>query len=250
MDVLTMKFKSPSGKVFELREQNGADDELLSRISTTPGKELEIMNQFLASIIVSIDGEEPITVESLKSVLLRDKYAMLIRARVFSLGEELKFEYQWDKDKPPTEYSEDLMNFIWDYEKPFPGETSGEYFHQRIKPYPESSKEGFFEVRAGKRNYRLDYLTGAGEEMLFAEKTTNVNSHLVARNLTIETDQGQEIVKSFKEISSRDLAIIRSEVAKQDPIPEAEVSVENPYTGSVEVIPLLAIRDFFFPTLL
>lgn len=241
------KVTGPSGVVFTVREQNGADDELLSKLHAGSGNELDILNQFLAGIIVSIDEVTPVTTDMILNLRLRDKYAILIQARILSLGGTMKFEYQWDKDKPPTEYSEELGIFVWDYSKPFPEVNSSDYSYQRIPPY--ISKEPL-ELKTDRGHYKFDYLDGHGEEILFKEAVSTINSPLVARNMEIETKAGFAKVVNFAEISSRELSKIRAFVEKNDQIPVAEVTIENPFTAAKEIVPLLAIRDFFFPTLL
>jgi len=245
--MVTTSFTGPSGKVFQLREQNGADDELLSKMATAKDR-LGILNQFLAGIIQSIGDEKPVTVNMVRGLKLRDKYAILIQNRILSLGPTMKFEYKWDNTNAPSEYAEDLTKFVWDYTKPFPEVGDKDYYYQRLKPY--SSTDGVIELTVGKKVFRADFLDGNSEIAIFEESEATINSELVARNLRIKSNDIFETVVNFAELSSRELAIIRSEIDKLDPVPTADVNIENPFTAVSEVSPLLAIRDFFFPTLL
>jgi hypothetical protein len=242
-------FTGPSGKIFELREQNGEDDDLLSKMGLNNGKEIIIINQFLAGVILSIDGAKPVTPEMVKHLLLRDKYAAFIHSRIFSLGDKLRFEYSFDSTKPPAEYEEDLTQYIWDYSKEFPANDSELYNPQRIRPY--NNQEGLIEVITDHNTYRLDYIDGNGEDYLFKLEVHVINAELTARNLKVKTQEDKfELVKNYKEISSRELAYIRKAVKELDPVPQVNISIEHPTTGEAIEMPLLAIRDFSFPTLL
>jgi hypothetical protein len=245
-NIQTQTFIGPSGKAFELREQTGADDDVLSKMGLMQGNELDVLNQFVAGIIMKIDGSEPVTPAMVKQLGLRDKYAIVIQNRIWSLGPDLIFDYAWLQDGPPTEYKEDLTKFVWDYRNPFPGVNDPDYFSLRIPPYPDQSPT--FTITVGENEYRLDYMTGFGEEHLFKAKGQSVNNELLARNLAIQTTDGWETIKSFGSIRARDMAIIRGQVEKADPVPSAEITITNPFTGEVQVTPLLAIKDFFFPT--
>lgn len=237
----------PSGKVFELREQHGGDDETLSQLGLGNGKELTVINNFLTGVIQSIDDKKPVMIDDIKSLGLRDKYAILIHSRIFSLGESLKFDYSWDVNKPPSEYSEDLGIFVWDYDTDFPEEGHPSYHHQRIKPLPT---DGFINIETPNKKFRMIHMTGIGEELLHTTTNATVNTELIARDLEISTEKGWEKVINFSQVSSRDLVHIRRAAELHDPIPSATVSIENPFSGEVESVPLLAIKDFFFPTLL
>lgn len=245
---MTDTFIGPSSKVFVIREQNGADDDTLSRMGVGKGREIEIMNGFLAGVVESIDGNSPVTPKDILDLGLRDKYAILIQSRIFSLGSDVKFNYAWKEDRPPAEYSEDLTKFIWDYSKPFPDNSSPDYHPQKLIPYPA---EGTIEISIKDRMYTLDFLNGHGELILFADKAQSINTELIARNLSIKGADGvYNKVQNFAQVSSRDLSIIRSTAEKLDPIPMADVSIEDPTSGETITVPLLSIRDFFFPTLL
>ncbi len=245
--MVTNTYTGPSGTKYELREQTGADDEILSRMQTE-GKQLYYLHQFLTGIIQSIDGMKMVTPEHIKQMRIRDKYAILILSRIFSLGENLIFEYTWSQDRPASEYSEDLTKLIWDYSKEFPNELSEDYYGQRITPY--STSDTFFEAQGRNTIYRLDYLTGEGEEILLKSKGVNVNDELVARKLSVQVADTWDTVKNFAEIPARDMAVIRNKVLTEDPVPSAFVQITNEETGESDSVPLLSIRDFFFPTLL
>jgi hypothetical protein len=234
----------PSGIPWTFRETSGADDDLLSNLSLDTNV---LISAYLASISVSEIGKPPITSSDIDKLKLRDKYALLIFSRMFSLGETLIFTYQFDTGK--QEYEVDLNRYIWDYTNPdFPTELHPDYFDQRIPPYdPEEVMEKQInpELRV-----KLDFLDGVGEGYLLklpAPKRT-INQQLLARNFRVLKDGEWRVQKVFSEYTSRDMAQIRALYEEYDPNILGLIDLMDPDTGQQVRVSLLEVRDFFFPT--
>lgn len=242
----------PSGRTYVIREQNGHDDEVLSQIGTSD--EWDVINRFMSNIVLHqlVEGHEtPVGYNEVLEMPLRDKYALLIMSRIFSLGEELTFEYDWGSNVPPQSYLETLNQFIWDYSKPMPEPSSIEYFRERIPAYDPQVLNGMY-FSVGGRELRMKLLDGKGEKYLLKipPSQVNINQELFAREISYKEGDKWLAIKNFGSFTARDMAAIRAMIRKYDDRVETLVTVDHPFTGETAQIPLIGIRDFFFPALL
>lgn len=236
------EYISPSGLKFILREQTGEDDEVLSAAQS----ETVMVNTYVANVIVEGPGGKAMGSEDVKKLRLGDKYFLLIASRILSLGKTLYFQYKWGDNPTPNEYSADLSRFLWDYNTPFPEVDTADYFDQRIRPYP---KEEFIDGEVNNMKLRMDYLDGVGEEYLIKLPTNQrtVNKELVARNLRIFSSGDWKPVAHFAAFSARDMMVIRNLAHDNDPPIDGLTTIQNPFTGETLELPLLGIKDFFYP---
>ena len=235
------EYVAPSGGRFVLREQTGDDDEKLNAAHN----EVSLVNTYVANVIVEGPGGKAMDSEAVKKLRLGDKYFLVIASRILSLGDKLYFEYEWEIDRPAIEYEEDLNQFIWDYSKEFPEKGHPKYFSQRIRPYP---KDEFIELTIGDMKIRMDYLDGHGEDYLMKLPPNNrtVNQELIARNIRFFKGDWK-VIKSFASFTARNMIAIRNKAHEMDPAIEGLTSVSNPYSGEQQRLPLLGIKDFFYP---
>lgn len=241
----------PSGSTAIIREQNGEDDALLSNVALA--KDSSALNAFIKAVTVylstSSDPTKAPTLDDIMSMPLNNKYFILIASRVFSLGEELEFQYNWGGDLPPVKYVENLNDFLWDYSKELPKPGEPGYFEERIPPYKSNDPFQTLILDDG-REVRYKYLDSYGEKYLLKlpETERHINQQLLARDLSLRID-GQFIkVESFKNFSSRAMAKIRAHVSENDPEFSGLTTLENPYeTGVSQTISIIQVQDFFFP---
>jgi len=228
----------PSGIKFVIRELTGDDDERVN----AGLDESQMINTYVANgVAEGLTGAEDV-----KKLKLRDKYFLVLRIRMLSLGEKLYFGYQWPNIPELTEYEEDLSRYVWDYTKPFPKPGDSEYFKERIPIYP---KQEFIEGELGGVKIRMDFMDGFGEEYLLKlplNKRT-VNQELVARNLRIFKDSEWKRVVNFSSFTARDMVFIRNLANEFDPPVEGLMDIENPITGEIINLPVIGVKDFFFP---
>ena len=237
-----VEYVSPSGLRFVLREQTGEDDETMS----SSLDETSLINTYVSNVIVEGPEGKAMSKEAVKKLRLGDKYFLVLASRILSLGETLFFTYQWDPNREPVEYSEDLSQYIWDYSIPFPTKDSEDYFEQRMLPYPEAE---FLTTKIRELDIRMDYLDGFGEDYLMKlpPHQRTVNQELVARNLRFFEDGEWKIIKNFSSFSARDMLILRNLAHDNDPAIEGLTTLVDPFTGASERVPLLGIKDFFYP---
>ncbi len=231
----------PSGAVFTVREMTGEDEDMLTNMAS----ESHTVINTLMSRIVTQEGKH-LSTNDIKGLLLRDKYCLLIQARILSLGPIMAFSYKWDSGNT-EEYETDLNNFIWDYKEEFPEEGSPLYDPERFKPYSGKPME---KILSNGDKIRMDYLDGFGEEYLLklAPAQRTINQQLIARNLHVsENGESYRPAKIFSNVPVRIMKEMRSLYEEFDPNFSAIVTVSNPQTGEVGSLSLLEIKDFFFP---
>lgn len=252
MDELrTLTFVAPSLTEYTIREQNGADEDIL----TNPVDITTLMNlsKFIAAIVVktTATASGKLTVQDALNLPLLDRHCILIQSRIFSLGEMLDIKYTWPNNKVPTMYEEDLRNYLFDDYRVAPSDQELEDKPYALPYYLEPSKlKGVeYTLKSGKV-ISFDCLTGNSEQYIAnlpAEKKTR-NIELVARNLKLQVNGIFETVTNFALFSVRDMVELRKYINTYDPVYEGLTELENPVTGEKEMYPIIASTSFFFLT--
>ncbi len=249
----TETFLLPSGFEVTIREQNGNDDDILTNKATA--QDMSNFDIFIAGIVVKTDlpfnVNGRLTVDGAKRLLLRDKYFILFKSRIHSIGKEISFDYSWSKKEKADNYTEDLTNYIWDYNETFPVEGDDNYFSERIKPYQKECYNPVVITTPSGKEIRLNLLNGIGEKFLLQlpESEQTKNKELEARNIELKNDKGVwEKIKNFTMFNLKDMGYIRKVVAEIDPSLTLTTKVENPKDQSQsDNFPILALKSFFFP---
>ena len=244
-----MEFVTPSGHVVTIREQNGADDDVLSN----PVEATNLMNlsRFISNVVVKADYYEngKLTADQAHNLPVLDRYAILFNSRIFSLGETLDFDYDWGDRGGKLNYEQDLNEFIFDYSK-LPTEEELDAKPNAIPFYPEGKKLTDFEIttQSGK-SLLFDLLTARGEAWaanLPMEKQTR-NVGLMARNLRLKVGEKYEAVTNFAMFSVKDMLEIRKVVNAYDPQFMGNTEISNPSTGEKTEISIVTMPGFFYP---
>ena len=243
------EFVTPSGHKVVIREQNGADDDILS--NPVEASNLMNLSRFISSIVVKADYYEngKLTVDQAHSLPVLDRYAILFNSRIFSLGETLDFDYDWKENGGKASYEQDLREFIFDYSKA-PTEEELMAKPNAIPFYPGEKKIVDFEIttRSGK-TLLFDLLTAKGEAWaanLPLEKQTR-NVGLMARNLRLKVGDKYEAVSNFSMFSVKDMVDIRTVVNTYDPVFMGTTEIENPTTHEKIEVSVVAMSGFFYP---
>ncbi len=243
----TIKFKTPSGMEVTIREQDGGDDEIISKMkNATDGT---AVNKFVASITV----EPKVTANDVLKWKNKDKYYVLYRSRRFSLGDEITYKHNCSSQQCNKEsnYDEDLKPFDFDFSDPN-ALPSG--FKYQVTPYVNKEKTTREITLSSKKRIRYKYLDGLSEKALLAlpKEEFSKNTELIVRNLEWYQEAGEEggkwiKVQNFKIFSAIDMREIRADVKEQDMPFEAISEAKCPYCNTVDGISLLSQPDFFFP---
>lgn len=243
------QFIAPSGYSYTIREQNGADDDILSNPSEA--KNLMNISRFIAGIVVDTDytSNGKLTTDQAHNLPSLDRYAILIQSRIHSLGQVLYFTHDWGPDNGgQATYEQDLEEFLFDYSKA-PTEEDLNAKPDAIPYYPMGKKtEVEFTTSSGKK-LKFKLLTGAAEARVLSlpfDKVTR-NVELLVRNLMMEIDGAYHEVKTFQSFSVKDMYEIRQQVAMNDPVFRGTTKIDNPHReGQSENISLMGIPNFFF----
>lgn len=248
-----LTFKLPSGYEVTIREQNGNDDDILSNQSTA--KDLSNLNIFIASLVVetnlpfAVNGK--LTSELVKKMVIRDKYFILIKSRIHSIGSDLRITYDWGKDEGgKIEYIEDLNRYVWDYNTEFPEEGTENYDPERIEPYiiPGVYDKQELTLRSGK-HLKFNLLNGHSETQLMKLPLDQMtrNAELKARNLEMFVSDTWVKVENFSMFTKHDMAELNKMVKIADPSFNAVTDLSNPNTGETIKFPIMGTLDFFYP---
>lgn len=249
----TLTFRLPSGYDVTIREQNGNDDDILTNSVTA--QDMTNFNIFLASLIIETNlpfaVNNKLTAATAAQLLVRDKYYIIIRSRIHSIGEEVKISFDWGKeDGGKMQYVENLNRYIWDYTKPFPEEGDPDYDKERIEPYlieePYSTQE--LTLESG-RQLKFNLYNGVSEKIMLklpAEQHTR-NSELKARGLMENVSGTWMKVENFSTFKPREMMELKKLVNLADPPFRVMTDLENPTTKEVMEFSILASHDFFYP---
>lgn len=259
-----MAFTLPSGYTCEIREQNGEDEEILSNPSKV--KNFMNINEFIAEIVIHTDftASGKLLVKDVLNLPLLDRAVILINSRIFSLGEELEFNYTWprsedSKDQAEFTYTQDLKDYIFEDYSNKPSDEELKSKPDAVPYYllPEDTNNPgkvqltnlTFTLSSGKE-IMWDVATVESEQYLMKLGIDNIsrNKDLIARNLRIKINDNWEKVQNFKLFSVKDMAEMRKEILSSDPSFTGSTEIEDPITHNKTQLSILGVPTFFYLT--
>lgn len=115
----THEFITPAGYKYSIREQNGADEDILSNPMDV--RNLMNLTKFIQAIVVDTDftPTRRLTVEDADRIPLNDRYCILFQSRIFSLGDEVEFEYDWGQEGGKQVYGQSLSEMLLKTTEPY-----------------------------------------------------------------------------------------------------------------------------------
>jgi hypothetical protein len=253
----------PSGKVVEIREQNGNDDDILSNPNdANTGANI---SKFIAAIVVRAfwkpENNCRLSQQEARELLLRDRFCIIFHSRILSIGETMKFTFDWGEDPVKGgkfDYEEDLNRYIWDYDQPFPTEyikdsndelvKNPDYDVQRIAPYPVDSYEWQeINLQTG-RKVRFKLFNGESQEYMLKlpDEAMTKNTELKARSLQFDNNGEWLKAENFSMFTSREMSEIRTMVNLVDASYNPTTEIENPNTKEKMNYPIMYGKDFFY----
>jgi hypothetical protein len=265
-----------------VREQTGEDEELLTRNEYV--NKGESVLRFLQSIIISgemFDNRKP-TLDELKNTRTSILNYLLFRSRIFSLGAELKFVWQFKDNRGnmvPYDMVEDLTPYYYEVDADAvqnlksllatnPSEYQSAYNEWASKLRAEKDIRKVLvptlldgnELPTGKgreltlpsgRKVRYQYITSNTSKYLLEqdEKNISLNDLFYARVLEMLSDDGRWLtVKTLRPFTSKELATLRGDINTYDSTWEPKMTVPNPH-GEDLIVDVMGLSDFFFPAL-
>ena len=250
---LETSFIAPDGLQLTIRETNGEDESVLSKVANT--NDNSSFPKFVSNICTSVNGDRKPTVAEVSNWKAKNVYYTLLKSRLHSLGKEVTFRLNcsepsctYCRTKHPITFEEDLSTYDWDLSKAPPTKDEPGYSKVRISPYPTSNEHHTFTVASG-RKYRFKYKTFALElkGLALPQDTIDINTPLVLRELEIESASGWSKVLHFLAIPSREMSEIRKEVQEQDPDWDATSEATCPGCGTIYRTNIFTQPNFFFP---
>ena len=245
-----MTFVAPSGFTYTIREQNGADDDILSNASTA--KNLMNLSYFIAGIVIETDAtvSKKLTAQEALQLPVLDRYCILLNSRILSLGPVLEFTHDWGKENGgEVSYEQNLEEFLFDYSN-LPSEEELNSRPDAIPFYPNGKniKNIEFTLPSGKL-IKFDILTGEAEtrlmEMSIANRTKN--QELVVRNICLKVGEEWQPISNFYAFSAREMTVLRKLVYANDPVWTGSTKIINPYNDEEQYINIMGIPGFFYP---
>lgn len=262
----TLKIMLPSQFSVTIREQNGEDDDILSKVSDC--EDTTALHNFISGIIIKNDqlsSDKYTTSNDIKKWRLKDKYYLALKSRIFSLGPELHFEHACERDGcgKTTPYDEDLSKYDWDLTKPLPKEGSEEYdkfmeshdLKYMITPYPRDTETHRILTLSSGKIIRYKYLDGIGEKSTLEVDKSSIskNLELTARSIELKLDGEAKVegkwqkLTNFKLFTAREMRQIRIDVKKHDSQFDIRSEVKCSKCGNIVILPLISFTNFFFP---
>lgn len=248
----TSEFVSPSKLNIVIREQNGDDEDVISKQKNLIKG--DAIHYFLAGVMITVNGNK-VSSTFVENMRNRDKYYTLLKSRIFSLGSELNYRHHCsnpDCSKPQGQedplYEEDLSLYDMDFSENAPKDDRPD-FQYRIKPYVQEGTHRELKLDTGKE-LRYKFLTGIEEKKVLQKDRSSMskNSDIMLRELEWknEIDQWQKVTH-FGIFSSKEMRQLRKDIEINDMPFEAVSECTCPFCGTIDYISLLAQPDFFFP---
>jgi hypothetical protein len=248
-----IEFILPSGYKVRIREQNGADDDIISNPITS--QDLSNFRILISSLVLWTDlpfaVNNKISQESVKKMLSRDKWFIVFMSRINSMGSTVKFQYDWNQDgKEVFDFEDDLYDYVWDYSKPMPQEGDPEYRPYRFEPYDHDKayKDIDITLSTGKA-LRWRYSDGESELIQMkapAEQRTR-NLGFKSRNLQQFMDNKWVKVENFQYFTKREIAELDKLISEQDMEFRGLTELEHPINKEKVLFPIISTHDFFYP---
>lgn len=249
----TVTFTSPSGRVIRIREHNGRDEAVLtSNHDKNSGGHLVA---YLANVIEDADGQKPTT----KEICLwgvKDKYYCLYKARMLSLGTNLKREWECDAYLPTgakcgystlkskSKLSEDLTLFDNPLDNPDTDWLAKNV--SAVTPYPMGKASSVTLHTSSGLTLTYDITNTFIENTILdlPDNTRNRTSILRARNLRYADDR---LVTDFSELSAKDMVEIFASIGDNDNAFMPLMEIKCPACSTVGYEPIMTDIAFFFP---
>lgn len=249
----------PSTRVITIREQNGGDDDIISRIGDTEGHNVLV---FLANIIQqdATTGKKP-TIDDIRSWGVKDKYYALLQSRIFSLGSQLKWKHicgdsNCARNKPttagvhrgPFPVTEDLINY-GDGSDAILSPDYVPFSPYSVTPYPTKTESTIeLKLTSGKLvKYNILDSGGELERLQASEDARTHNFQFIIRKLAIKLNNAWVLVRDFQVFSPRDMVEMRASLEANDKEFVPITTVTCPTCGNADYVNILLLPDFFYP---
>jgi len=241
-------FTVPSGHSYTIREQNGADDDILS--SKVELEKLMNITNFISAIVVKTDYTESgkLSPEEAYTLPVLDRNVILIQSRIHSLGKDVEFDFEWKKDLKVS-YIQDLEELIFtDYSK-VPEKEEIMAKPDAVPYYPIKQFKDLKITTTSGKVFLFDIYTNDQEvrymNLPLAEQTKN--KKLTCRNLRLLIDGKPVVVSNFDMFSVQEMKEINKAIKDMDPVYSGYIYINNPDNPNQKYpINIFSLDSFFY----
>jgi len=229
----THKLILPSGRSVVFRENNGEDEEILTRIGNEGNKNIQI---YLAGIIEEDSEPKPeglTPLQHIKNMKVNDAYYLMFKQRLINLGDNLEWNHTCTTEscKQETGLEQDLKEF------------------DTFTKYDKGSDAKIEHSLSSGKKIRFKILTLGLEEKLldipFADRSNA--TVLYTREIEIFYEGNWVRCTHLKMFSSKDMAEIRALIKKYDDKWDPILEFKCPKCQTPAIERLLGMADFFYP---
>lgn len=235
----------PSSKVVVIRESNGEDDGILSRVKDSSDN-TNILNYLSSIIVEDRDIKKKPAPSDILEWLSNDKWYLLLKQRIINLGPDFVVINTCGnpKCKTKTEYLEDLSEIDGDL-------SQKDYKAKGIQVYKyEFGDKKTLEYTTTRKNaFQFDLMTGIGERKLLdvPDNDRDLNQVLLARNIRFYLGGKWIPLFDFRRFPSKEMNELRGYVMKQDKMFEPRVTFDCPKCSLHQEAIIFNIPVFFYP---
>tara|TARA_B100000424_G_C22907500_1_gene482734 strand:- start:722 stop:1468 length:747 start_codon:yes stop_codon:yes gene_type:complete len=217
------------GKI-ELKYMTAKEEDIL--MSENLIKKGVVIDKLLDSLIVTEGIKQ-------KDLILGDKNAVLVAARILAYGPEYTAEVTNPNDGQRVEYNFDLTKCP---------------FKEPVKGVDYSKNSFEFKTPIGKNKVKFKILTGADEASIDKEikqvsklgMNSNITTKLRHSIIEVDGDSSQETIMSFSQnILARDSIALRNYI--KDVTPDIELTQEIELGGDTVSVTIPLTVEFFWP---
>lgn len=251
-----LEFTLPSGAKAIIREHSAMDDDIITAGSNRGdvGILIKNLNKYVAAILLNNpydpESKKRITLPEVEKLRLKDKHYIIFKSRIHSIGETIEIEHTCRNESCglKTDYVVNLLDYDRDLSLE---EIEADEDKLAIDRYVTKYDETFFEVEVPSgRKVRLEYLNGVGENFILEHTKRNTlaaSGDILARQPKVLVDGEWQEIKSVNIFSKKDAMALTKACKAKDSQFAMTVKIECEACGTVEYIPLITLRGFFFP---
>lgn len=243
----TLIVNLPDGKSWvEIREQNGADDDLLS--NRIRAEKLMNFCDFISSIVIKTNYTDngKLTPEDVAKMPVLMKYVILVKSRIHSLGQTIGFRYRWP-DGFEENYEEDLGQLVFGDYHNVPEE---EFLSKELAiPFYDDLPEDGYHYLTTQRGTELRWrnLDTDGElHLISTMEEGKKNDSIKARKLEFKSQGAWHKVYNFSTFTPKEMVEIRKDISLKDPEFTGNIVIESS-KGHKSYYNVMGATSFFYP---
>lgn len=235
----------PSGKIVTIRESNGEDDGILSRVKDASDN-ANLLNYLSSIIIQDHDTKEKPSAGDILDWLSNDKLYLLFKQRIINIGSEFVLVNTCanDKCKEKTQYIEDLSEMDGDL-------SQKDYTPKGNQIYKYATgKKKTIEFTTSRNNaFQFDLMTGVLEKknLDVRDDDRDINAILTARNIRFFSGGKWIPLFEFRRFPSKEMNELRGYIMKNDKLFEPRVNFACPKCQTPYSAILFNVPVFFYP---